>query len=153
MMTSNSSYASTTSLDSNKTVTSMTPLVPAKPNKDYSTAFADLQSRYGTAGNFPAPVMKPSASQKQNPSLGTPQSTSYPSSQSTSTPLTTSPKNFEASFGKLSSSYGFGGAMPKLPRKDKESKAKKMSFFTSKGGSRCFFPLCSLIFIIHFSGN
>ena len=45
--------------------------------------------------------------------------------QAQGTPGTTQPKNFEASFASLSTSYGFGGFAPSKPiKKEKKDKNK-----------------------------
>ncbi|KAG5221426.1 hypothetical protein IMY05_C4402000100 [Salix suchowensis] len=100
--------------------------------KDFPFAFAKLQQKYGTPGTAPNPLPGGQIGQYLNP---TPQSgdagrvsnsgKTEPSSLSTiqeqsASASTTAPKNFEAAFGSLSSSYGTSSALPTLPRKDKE---------------------------------
>ena len=108
-MNNNSTHPSTVSLQSSTTITSTTPLTSFKSD-DSSTS-----------------VVKQPSMQKMEPS-------SVPSSSTV--PLASQPKDFEAAFGKLSSSYGYGGQMPILPRKkvDKKSKPKKSGSLFSSGG-------------------
>ncbi|KAF8900049.1 hypothetical protein CPB85DRAFT_1326568 [Mucidula mucida] len=58
------SYASTVSLQSSNTVTSTAPLTGVAP-KDFSAAFGELQSRYGTSGHIPTPKSKKAPGSKQ----------------------------------------------------------------------------------------
>src|SRR6266436_1740499 len=107
---SNSTHPSTVSLLSTATVTSTTPLTSSK--KDDSSTY----------------VVKQTTTQNTE-SSSAPSSSAVPSAAS-------QPKDFEAAFGKLSSSYGYGGQMPTLPRKkdNKKSKSKKYnSLFSSSG--------------------
>ncbi|KAJ6474645.1 hypothetical protein C8R47DRAFT_927182, partial [Mycena vitilis] len=93
---------STTSLVSNTTVSSRAPLTgSAVPPKDFQAAFANLQSTYGFGGSTPSPVQK----HKKSSSSPAPSSTSAPTQRAS--PKGT--KNYEAAFGDLQSTYGFGG--------------------------------------------
>ncbi|KAK0477314.1 hypothetical protein IW261DRAFT_1609032 [Armillaria novae-zelandiae] len=55
-----SSYPSNTNNSSTTTVSSTQTLVP---KKDYASAFADLQSKYGFGGNAPSPNPEPNTTQ------------------------------------------------------------------------------------------
>ncbi|KAJ7272638.1 hypothetical protein B0H12DRAFT_589814 [Mycena haematopus] len=113
--------SSTTSLVSNTTVSSRTPL-NGVPRKDFQSAFADLQSTYGFGGAAPRPVPKKT-------STSVPRST-VPS-QTTRSPLQTTPKNFESAFADLQSTYGFGGATPSpIPKSVKQPRKGSSSFFS-----------------------
>lgn len=92
---------STTSLVSTQ---SDTPLCRSRPQKDFSAAFAVLQSTYGASGHSPCPIPR------------TVKAVSV-KAPDTLTPSSTSPKDFESALANLSSSYGFSGALPSLPRK------------------------------------
>ncbi|KAL0960566.1 hypothetical protein HGRIS_005603 [Hohenbuehelia grisea] len=141
-MTSNSSYPSTTSLQSDTTVSSTTPLTEAGQDntKNFPSALANLQGRYGSSGNTPVPAHSPapgaSSSTVSAQSAGTTSSakTAPPSLstiQSASTgPAPNAPKDFEAAFAGLAGSYGPGGSLPTLPRKKAENKPKKPSLLS-----------------------
>ncbi|KAF8174921.1 hypothetical protein BJ912DRAFT_989212 [Pholiota molesta] len=87
--------------------------------KDYESAFAHLSSQYGFGGSVPSlprkstKSTKPSSeSQTTKSPVTTTQSTSSSSSSAASASYSsrTQPeKDYQAAFGQLSSSYGFGG--------------------------------------------
>lgn len=96
-MASRSSYPSTTSLQSSTSITSTTPLSSTqKPQKDYSAAFGNLQSRYGTGGHVPAPSSKRIAKVSASSSTT---SSSTSTSQSTLTPPTGPSTNLSSGKG------------------------------------------------------
>lgn len=95
------SFSASTETLSSVTSTSSSSTLLKKPStqpKNYSGAFATLQNQYGFSGSAPAPVTLPKASKSK--------STVAPSAQPS--PKTT--KDYEAAYGALCSSYGFGGA-------------------------------------------
>ncbi|KAH9949916.1 hypothetical protein B0H21DRAFT_819617 [Amylocystis lapponica] len=100
------SSPSMASLVSTTTAHSSKPLV-SPPQKDFGAAFAKLQAMYGTTGAAPiSSLFSRSKQPVKQTSTATPKR-----AKSTSAPFT-SPKNFEAAFGTLSSSYGYTGAAP-----------------------------------------
>ncbi|KAJ7797513.1 hypothetical protein B0H14DRAFT_3493657 [Mycena olivaceomarginata] len=124
---------STTSLVSNTTVSSRTPLNSTVQPKDFQGAFGSLQSTYGFGATAPSPVQKKTTSaprsaapspapraplqtknfhpvQKKKSTTPAPRS-AVPSS-ATRTPLQPGNKNFESAFADLQSTYGFGGVVP-----------------------------------------
>ncbi|KAJ8521692.1 hypothetical protein ONZ45_g1647 [Pleurotus djamor] len=154
-MSSKGVNSSTTSLQSTDTTTSTTPLNQSarRKQKNFSTAFADLQQKYGASGysynpmaGRPAPhIDTPSSSSAGHNDQGNakiPSTSSKPSSLSAiqeNPPPPGGQKDFETAFGSLSSSYGVSNALPTLPRKDKQKQdsAKAKSFakqlFSRKG--------------------
>ncbi|KAF8876774.1 hypothetical protein CPB84DRAFT_1852846 [Gymnopilus junonius] len=88
-------------------------------SKDWESSFGQLASSYGFGGSMPSVPPRSSKSKSTKSS-----STSYSSMSSVpSSPVTQSPKDYEKSFGQLSSMYGFGGGVPSLPSKvPKQSK-------------------------------
>ncbi|KAJ7230637.1 hypothetical protein GGX14DRAFT_312560, partial [Mycena pura] len=94
--------ASTTSLVSTTTVSSRTPLTGAQP-KDFQAAFASLQSTYGLSGTTPSPMNRNDV--KYNANAGA-RSSVAPTS---TTAKSAAPKDFQAAFADLQSTYGFGG--------------------------------------------
>lgn len=117
-MPSTSSYPSATSVVSTQTFASTVPLRASTSQKDYASAFANLQSTYGTNGLAPSPVpTKKSKSKSSSRALSTATNMTPPS--------TTSTKDYESAFAALSSSFGFGGGAPSLPQKVTQPKATK----------------------------
>jgi len=80
--------------------------------KNYEAAFGNLSSSYGFGGAAPClPTSQPSTPAKVK-------STPVVVQQTVATPVPQG-KNYEAAFGQLSSSYGFGGfSTPSLPKKN-----------------------------------
>ncbi|KAI0955640.1 hypothetical protein AcV7_006253 [Taiwanofungus camphoratus] len=106
-MTGTSQYPSTPSLLSVSTATSSDSTSPltstASPcqRKDYASAFGALQSKLGMFGGAPVPVS----------SVTKPKQSRKPARNDASLhqqPCSAGPKNYEAAFGNLASSYGFG---------------------------------------------
>ncbi|KAJ7708838.1 hypothetical protein B0H17DRAFT_1324943 [Mycena rosella] len=100
-----SASSSTASLVSTTTVSSRAPLTKrAAPPKDFEAAFGSLQSTYGFAGATPIPVQKPATprSASRSPATVAPRQTSTPGQ----------PKDFQAAFASLQSTYGFAAAVP-----------------------------------------
>ncbi|KAJ7132279.1 hypothetical protein C8R44DRAFT_612148 [Mycena epipterygia] len=100
-----SASTSTTSLVSTTTVSSRAPLTGTAQPKDFQAAFARLQSTYGFAGSAPSPA--PNTAPKATASRPT-------SSLASPAPAPTSraPKDFQAAFASLQSTYGFAGFAP-----------------------------------------
>ena len=85
----------------------------SKGQKNYFSALASLQSKYGAGGNAPVPIPhKPSVKSSHSLQMSHSSTTTHP----TPAPGGAQPKNYEASFGALASSYGFGGAAPIVMR-------------------------------------
>ncbi|KAJ7132278.1 hypothetical protein C8R44DRAFT_871255 [Mycena epipterygia] len=107
-----SASTSTTSL---VTVSSRAPLTgSAKPKvKDFQAAFARFQSTYGFAGSAPSPAPKT-----------VPKTTASRPTSSLATPAlaptsSRAPKDFQAAFASLQSTYGFAGAAPSpIPKRN-----------------------------------
>lgn len=104
---------------------SITPLNQSQKQKGYSTAFGALLCMCGTSGTTPKPLRPTNAK------------TTHPSSSSMPPPHAPrqhqrAEKDFEAAFAALSSSYGYGGQIPTLPRENKDKdqlkKAARSSF-------------------------
>ncbi|GLB44453.1 hypothetical protein LshimejAT787_1700800 [Lyophyllum shimeji] len=95
-------------------------LTPQKaPTKNYEAAFGALSSSYGFAGPVPiVPSSTSSSSSSKKPSKHIPPSmtSASPGSRSPTQPQPQR-KNYEAAFGTLVSSYGFGGPIPIVPSK------------------------------------
>lgn len=139
-MNSTTSFQSTTPL----TYSAYSP-PHSQPQKDYASAFANLQSTYGTNGFAPMPAEKRSTSQpkahRQKHVVSLPSLTTQVAQPAG--------KNYELAFGNLSSSYGYGGGVPTLPQKA-EKKAKSSSSkssFASKGRLQ-FFKFAFMIMIL-----
>ncbi|KAF9464205.1 hypothetical protein BDZ94DRAFT_525981 [Collybia nuda] len=110
-MSSDPSNPSTTSLQSAMTVTSTSPLNQTKaPPKDYSAAFATLQSRYGTGGHIPTP--KPDKSKLS-------EAQTSPNNALTSDTTLTTESNFSGSANTADSSKKKKGLFQKLKGKVK----------------------------------
>ncbi|KAE9401854.1 hypothetical protein BT96DRAFT_577386 [Gymnopus androsaceus JB14] len=89
-------------------------LVP-KTQKDYLSAFANLQSAYGFNGGVP--LLPAKASNAAELALSSPSSTSASSVQGSNPFLptqTSSGKNYEEAFGNLYSMYGGPGGIESL---------------------------------------
>ncbi|KIP05530.1 hypothetical protein PHLGIDRAFT_149256 [Phlebiopsis gigantea 11061_1 CR5-6] len=104
----NSSFAASSETLTSVTSTSSSSTLLKKPSthlpqKDYFAAFGALQSQYGFGGSVPTPVTlpKPSKSTKSQSPSSTTTSAAAQSSKA---------KDYEAAYGALCSSYGFGGA-------------------------------------------
>ncbi|KAJ7355756.1 hypothetical protein DFH08DRAFT_507503 [Mycena albidolilacea] len=104
---------STTSLVSNTTVSSRTPLNSTVRPKDFQGAFASLQSTYGFGATAPSPVQKKTTSAPR----------SAAPSPAPRAPLQT--KNFQSAFADLQSTYGFGGAVPSPVQKKSTTPAPR----------------------------
>lgn len=106
------------------TMTSTTPLTHKcnQPQKNFSAAFANLQSQYGFSGGMtvPTPVRETPYS---NPP---PKARKHLSTSPTPTPSSQS-KNYELAFGNLASSYGFHGGVPTPVLKSEKSTTTKPS--------------------------
>ncbi|KIP05531.1 hypothetical protein PHLGIDRAFT_36406 [Phlebiopsis gigantea 11061_1 CR5-6] len=74
------------------------------PAKDYFAALGNLQSQYGFGGSAPAPVTPPKATKSKKQ-----RSTKSDLGARTATRQSTE-RDYEAAYGTLCSSYGFGGA-------------------------------------------
>lgn len=103
---------------SNETLTSVTTTTSTgslvkKPSsqtneKDYFAALGALQSQYGFGGGAPTQVALPKPS-KSTKSKSKPKSTKQDTA-CPNIPTASKEKDYEAAYGALSSSYGFGGA-------------------------------------------
>ncbi|KAJ7156881.1 hypothetical protein C8R43DRAFT_407272 [Mycena crocata] len=135
MSTASVTSSSTTSLVSNTTVSSRAPLNGLQ-SKDFQSAFATLQSTYGSSGSAPRPVSK---SSKTHSASGL----TAPTTVSSRAPLAPK-KNFQAAFADLQSTYGFGGAAPSpVPKASKmpsasSSASSKISWRTPLGAPKDF---------------
>ena len=92
-VTSTSSDASTTTL-----------LKQSRPEKDYFATFGALQNSYGFGGAAPTMPAMPKSSRSTKTKAAKEQKPAVPTS------TRTQEKDYEAAYGALSSSYGFGGA-------------------------------------------
>jgi hypothetical protein len=131
--TSSSPASSTSTLlstyTSEKAVLSAT---QSKPAKDYSAAFASLQTQYGFMGGNVAPTTSSTAPnvKKERCSLswklGCSRSVKLPTTRSPSPAAkkVTEKKDFEVAFGQLQSSLGFAGAAPVLSHQKPTSDRK-----------------------------
>ncbi|KAJ7065257.1 hypothetical protein C8F01DRAFT_736997 [Mycena amicta] len=115
---SSSPSSSTTSLLSDTTVSSRTPIVQKSESKDFSDAFASLQSTYGfgSVAPSPSPIARSPKSTVANKNK-----TANPSSPSPSPSAVQPSKDYEAAFADLQSSFGFGASigpiLPPVPRR------------------------------------
>ncbi|KAJ7132273.1 hypothetical protein C8R44DRAFT_46749 [Mycena epipterygia] len=101
-----SASTSTTSLVSTTTVSSRAPLTGTAQPKDFQAAFARLQSTYGFAGSAPSPA--PKIALKATAS----RPTSSIASPAPAHTFSRAPKDFQAAFASLQSTYGFAGSVP-----------------------------------------
>jgi len=100
--------------------------------RNWESSFGKLSSLYGFSGNVPSVPKKSSKYPKSSPQSSQSSMSSVPST-STRSPVVHSPKDYESSFGQLSSSYGFGGGVPSLPPKvSKQPKQPKPSVSSSQ---------------------
>ncbi|KAJ7230639.1 hypothetical protein GGX14DRAFT_554122 [Mycena pura] len=99
---------STTSLVSNTTVSSRTPL--AVQPKDFQSAFASLQSTYGFGQTAPSPLAKSKGKRNTNVRSGAAPGASTATATTASQSATH--KDFGAAFADLQSTYGFCGSVP-----------------------------------------
>lgn len=88
------------------------------PTNDYEVAFGNLSSQYGFSQCGNGVYCPPPHNTTKTTKLPSPKTTKV-SCAPTKTPAPTSqpPKNYEAAFAQLSSSYGFGGASSLAPSK------------------------------------
>ncbi|KAF4611224.1 hypothetical protein D9613_006602 [Agrocybe pediades] len=75
-------------------------------SKDYESAFGQLTSSYGFGGGVPC---LPATTSKQSKSSSKHSLTQAPASFQSGLQARPSEKNYEAAFGNLASSFGFGG--------------------------------------------
>ncbi|KDR73953.1 hypothetical protein GALMADRAFT_157779 [Galerina marginata CBS 339.88] len=115
-------------------------LTSSSSPKNWESGFGKLSSSFGFSGSVPSLPKKSSKSPKPSSTSTTmsSQSSSSTSSRSSmsSVPSTSTsarssvlppPKDYEASFGHLSSSYGFGGSVPSLPPKSQKQPKRSVS--------------------------
>lgn len=102
---------SVVSLQRTSTVASTTPLTHNQPQKDFSAAFANLQSQYGMSGGMPVPKPTEKRSKTHTSPKAQKHVVSFPTSPAPTTPSQPG-KNYELAFGNLASSYGFGSSVP-----------------------------------------
>ncbi|KAJ7643370.1 hypothetical protein DFH06DRAFT_1426346 [Mycena polygramma] len=111
---------STASLVSNTSVSLRTPLTRPAPQKDYQAAFGNLQSTYGFGGSglyYGVGGSALSPVPKQIKSTSSKRAKRSPTAPATDVSLKVT-KNFQAAFGNLQSTFGFGGAAPSpIPKK------------------------------------
>ncbi|KAJ6478534.1 hypothetical protein C8R47DRAFT_1323020 [Mycena vitilis] len=114
---------STASLVSNTSVSSRTPLTRPATQKDYQAAFGNLQSTYGFGGSglyYGVGGSALSPLPKQNKPASPKRSKNSPTAPATGASTKTT-KNFQAAFGNLQSTFGFGGAVPSpVPKQPKK---------------------------------
>ncbi|EKM51773.1 uncharacterized protein PHACADRAFT_262106 [Phanerochaete carnosa HHB-10118-sp] len=95
-----------TSVTSTSSSSSATTLKPSRPEKDYFTASGMLQSAYGFGGAAPTlPTMHKSFKSTKSKSTS-----EQIAAATTSNRAQGKGKDYEAAYGALSSTYGFGGA-------------------------------------------
>lgn len=119
--------------------TRSTSATPSSP-RDFEHSYGTLQTTYGLPGVGSPWGCGPLAMspKKKEPQLAPPQSHqvhtvvfSTSTKNSSSGIAQTSTKNFEAAFGKLSSSHGFGGSAMILPDKSDKTSSKNARGFMS----------------------
>ncbi|KII91033.1 hypothetical protein PLICRDRAFT_39631 [Plicaturopsis crispa FD-325 SS-3] len=118
------------SVASFSTTTSTTPLRPSVPEKDYAPALGHPQTTRRMNGA--APVLPPSAHSSASKTKAARPTEVYPVFPASYSPPVKKEKDYEAAFAQLSSSYGWGSAVPPaLPPKQKKapkvSKSKSLS--------------------------
>jgi len=91
-------------------------------SKNWESSFGKLSSSYGFSGMVPSLPKKSSKSPKPSTS---PLTLSVPSSQSSGGQPQ---KDYQTSFGQLSSTYGFGGGVPSLPSTVSKSPKSSVSY-------------------------
>ncbi|KAH9479854.1 hypothetical protein JR316_0008449 [Psilocybe cubensis] len=98
---------------------------PARSSsKNWEASFGNLSSSYGFSGGAPSLPHKSQSSMPTNPAQMSP---SYPSASHSSQPTSsTAGKDYQNAFGRLSSSYGFGGSYaPSFSKKTPTSTHKE----------------------------
>jgi hypothetical protein len=100
-------------------------LIPSPAPKDYSSALASLQTRYGFGG-APLVASTPNTTSRSRRDGDSGQQKTAPKLQSPSDVRSSSrvPKNYSAALAQLQSTYGFGVA-PALPTGRSSSSSKK----------------------------
>ena len=103
-----SAAASTTSLTTIASTSSITPLQQtSKPRKNFEATFAALQSTFGFGGTAPMlPTMPTRKASKKSKSAASPAA----AAQALASAQRGAPKDYEAAYAAMCSSYGFGGA-------------------------------------------
>lgn len=115
-MFSKSSFSASTATLSSVTSTSSTstlvkPSAGTTKQKDYFAALGALQTSYGFGGAAPAlHATSKSTKASKAKSAKTQATAAMPAAKG-------SQKDYEAAYGALSASYGFGGAAPAIPSK------------------------------------
>ncbi|PSR71264.1 hypothetical protein PHLCEN_2v12918 [Hermanssonia centrifuga] len=112
-MSSSSYSTSTSTLTSVTSTISSTSTYPLKGNssmmrssKDYEATFGALQSIYGFSGQATCQPAPPKPFKSTSPK----QQRSQTVAQSSSSVKSSQPKDYEAAYGALCTSYGFGGS-------------------------------------------
>ncbi|KAG5638697.1 hypothetical protein H0H81_010922 [Sphagnurus paluster] len=98
-------------------------LAPKKAPKNYEAAFGALSSSYGYSAGVPRlPYSSPATTSPAttSPDRSAPSATRADAPTRAPAPHS-APKNYEAAFGALSSSYGYGAGVPALPPKSSAS--------------------------------
>ncbi|KAG6844104.1 hypothetical protein H0H87_009779 [Tephrocybe sp. NHM501043] len=108
------------SSSANSSSATLTATLPQKASqKNYEAAFGALSSTYGFGSGAMMPTPTPKTSKKTSMPAASSCTASPTPSTSTTKAAPSSQKNYEAAFGLLASSYGFGGHMP--PNSDSAS--------------------------------
>ncbi|OCH86477.1 hypothetical protein OBBRIDRAFT_797141 [Obba rivulosa] len=108
---SSPSLISVTTASSCKSTSTLVPRTQSRTRKDFFSAFGKLQSFYGNSSALVASAQKSAAPTYPAPAKASKAAdTHFETAGSTATT-----KQYEAAFGVLSSSYGFGGTAPMLP--------------------------------------